>query len=118
MAGNIPDWIVDEIRNSVFEDPREVRRTGYILDILEDHDKIDVQLYEPVDDGRYIVTLDISEGVDLKSMEKGIVYNFQFESRRAPLSEKAIKFLRSEKGISMDAVYQFVLTDAAPLDRG
>ena len=30
----IPDWVSDEIQNAKFKKPEELKRTGYILEIL------------------------------------------------------------------------------------
>jgi len=43
-------------------------RTGYILEIYDKDAKIDAQLYEPVEDGRHIVTMNLSK--DIKSLWK------------------------------------------------
>src|SRR3989304_4524123 len=42
-------------------------------------------------------------------LERGVVYEFTFESLKAPLSKKVVEFLKKEKEIDMDAVYQFNL---------
>ena len=51
----LPKWAEDEIKSVNFEDPQTVARTGYILDICEKDYKIDIQVYEPLPDGRTIV---------------------------------------------------------------
>jgi len=53
----IPDWVSDEIQNTKFEKAAELKKTGYILEFYDTDNKIDVQLYDPVEDGRHIVTL-------------------------------------------------------------
>jgi len=35
--------------------------SGYVLEMYQEDNKIDTQLYEPVEDGRQIVTMDLSE---------------------------------------------------------
>ncbi len=55
---DIPKWVTDEIQNAKFEKPSKLVRAGYILEIYEKDGKIDVQLYDSVEDGRHIVTMD------------------------------------------------------------
>ena len=54
----LSDWVSDEIQNTKFEKPEELKKSGYILEFQQTYNKIDVQLYEPVEDGRHIVTMD------------------------------------------------------------
>lgn len=116
MGGEIPDWAVEGIRNSKFNGPVPQVRTGYILEIFGEDRKIDAQLYEPVDDGRHIVTMDLPDGIDAGSLERGVVYEFRFDSHKAPLQERIVEFLRKERGVEMYAIYQFVLREANKLD--
>ena len=55
--------------------------------------KIDTQLYEPVEDGRQIVTMDLPKKNKILELEKGLVYEFTFEQYKAPLSKKVSEFL-------------------------
>ena len=59
----LPDWVMDDIRNAKFAKPESLTRTGYILEVYEEDKKIDVQLYESVEDGRHIVTLDLPKNI-------------------------------------------------------
>ena len=107
--GDIPDWVADEIRNVKFEESTELKRTGYILETYDADNKIDMQLYEPVEDGRHIVTMDIPEEIKAEELQKGVIYEFVFDQHKAPLSERASEYLRTEKEIDMGAIYQFGL---------
>ena len=111
-----PKWVLEAIRSAPFEETKEVSRTGYILDIPAEGGRIDVQFYEPVG-GRHIVTLDAPAGLG-PDMEKGIVYDFRFESRRAPLPQDVIAYLRDKQDLEMDAVYQFELKGITPVKSG
>lgn len=113
---DIPKWVTDEIQNASFQKPKEETRTGYILEIYESDGKVDAQLYEPVEDGRHIVTLDLPKNIKTKDLERGVVYEFTFESLKAPLSKKVVEYLKKEKEIDMDAVYQFNLKKMELLD--
>ncbi|MFB5612147.1 MAG: hypothetical protein ACE5RL_02470 [Nitrosarchaeum sp.] len=115
---DIPDWVSDEIQNAKFEKPEEQKRTGYILEIYDSDNKIDAQLYDPVEDGRHIVTLDLPKKIKMSDLEKGVVYEFTFDQHKAPLSKKVTEFLQKEKEIDMNAIYQFELKTMELLDVG
>ena len=115
---DIPGWVSDEIQNAKFEKPVSQTKTGYILEIYENDGKIDAQLYEPVEDGRHIVTIDLPKKVKTTDLERGVVYEFTFDSMRAPLSKKVVEYLKKEKDIEMNAIYQFELKDLELLDVG
>ena len=112
----IPSWVTDEIQNAKFEKPKSLTRTGYILEIFEKDAKIDIQIYEPVEDGRHIVTLDLTSKMKSSELERGVVYEFIFDSLKAPLSKKVTDFLKKENELDMDAIYQFELKKLTKLD--
>ena len=115
---DIPKWVTDEIQNAKFEKPNILKRTGYILEIFDADNKIDAQFYDPVEDGRHIVTLDLPKKIKSKDLERGVVYEFTFDSMKAPLSKKVVEFLQKEKEIEMNAIYQFELKELELLDVG
>ncbi len=115
---DIPKWVTDEIQNAKFEKPTSQKRTGYILEIFDSDGKIDAQLYDPVEDGRHIVTMDVPKKMKSSELQKGVVYEFTFDSMKAPLSKKVVDFLKTEKEIDMDAIYQFELKSLELLDVG
>ena len=115
---DIPVWVTNEIQNAKFEKPEELKRTGYILEIYDSDNKIDVQLYDPVEDGRHIVTLDLSKKIKISDLEKGVVCEFIFDQHKAPLSKKTVEYLQKEKEIDMNAIYQFELKEMELLDVG
>ena len=114
----IPDWVTDEIQNAKFEKPEELKKTGYILEFYDADNKIDVQLYDPVEDGRHIVTMDLPKKTKIKDLEKGTVYEFSFDQHKAPISKKVSEYLEKEKEIEMNAIYQFELKSLELLDVG
>ncbi len=114
----IPDWVTDEIQNAKFKKPEELKKTGYILEFYDADNKIDVQLYDPVEDGRHIVTMDLPKKTKIKDLEKGTVYEFSFDQHKAPISKKVSEFLEKEKEIEMNAIYQFELKSLELLDVG
>ena len=115
---DIPDWVSDEIQNAKFEKPEELKRAGYILEIYDSDNKIDTQLYDPVEDGRHIVTFDLSKKIKISDLEKGVVCEFIFDQHKAPLSKKTVEYLQKEKEIDMNAIYQFELKEMELLDVG
>ena len=115
---DIPKWVADEIKNAKFGKPKNLTKTGYILEIYDADNKIDAQLYEALEDGRQIVTMDVSKKVKIKELEKGLVYEFTFDQHKAPLSKKVSEFLEKEKEIEMNAIYQFDLKSIKLIDEG
>ncbi len=105
----IPEWVTDEIQNAKFKKPEEIKSSGYILEFYYDDNKVDVQLYDSVEDGRHIVTMDVVKGIKIDDLLKGEVYEFIFDQHKAPLSKKVSEFLEKEKEIEMKAIYQFEL---------
>ena len=114
----IPDWVTDEIQNAKFEKPKKLKISGYVLEMYQEDNKIDTQLYEPVEDGRQIVTMDLPEKSKILELEKGLVYEFTFEQYKAPLSKKVSEFLEKEKEIEMNAIYDFKLKSIKLIDEG
>lgn len=115
---DIPEWVSNEIHNAKFNKPEELKRTGYILEIYEPDNKMDVQLYDPVEDGRHIVTMDLPKKIKPSDLERGVVYEFVFDQHKAPLSKKVSDYLQKEKEIDMLAIYQFELKSLELLDVG
>ena len=114
----IPDWVTDEIQNAKFQKPKKLKISGYVLEMYQEDNKIDTQLYEPVEDGRQIVTMDLPEKSKILELEKGLVYEFIFEQYKAPLSKKVSEFLEKEKEIEMNAIYDFKLKSIKLIDEG
>ncbi len=113
---DIPSWVTEEIQNAKFEKPKSETKTGYFLEIYDKDGKADAQLYDPIEDGRRIVTLDLPKTVKPDELERGVVYEFTFDTLKAPLSKKVTDFLKKEKEIEMEAIYQFNLKKLELLD--
>ncbi len=114
----IPEWVTGEIQNAKFKKPEELKKQGYILEFYYQDSKIDVQLYDPVEDGRHIVTMDVPKKIKMDDLLKGEVYEFVFDQHKAPLSKKVSGFLQKEREIDMKAIYQFDLKSLELLDVG
>ncbi len=113
---DIPSWVSEEIQNAKFEKPKSKTKTGYLLEIYDKDGKADAQLYDPIEDGRRIITLDLPKTVKPDELERGVVYEFTFDTLKAPLSKKVTDFLKKEKEIEMEAIYQFNLKKLELLD--
>jgi hypothetical protein len=111
MAREIPKWAQDEIKNVNFGKPESLTRTGYMLETYDKDMKIDAQLYEAVEDGRRIVTIDLPKKIKPADLMKGVFYEFTFNSFKASLTKKLVEFLKKEMEIDMYAIYQFELTN-------
>ena len=114
----IPEWVTDEIQNAKFKKPEEIKKSGYILEFYYEDNKVDVQLYDAVEDGRHIVTMDVAKDIKIDDLLKGEVYEFVFDQHKAPLSKKVSEFLEKEKEIEMKAIYQFELKSLELLEVG
>jgi hypothetical protein len=115
---DIPDWVTDEIQNAKFKKPVEMKQSGYILEFYYEDNKLDAQLYEGVEDGRHIITMDVPKTIKMDGLLKGEVYEFIFDQHKAPLSKKVTEFLEKEKEIDMKAIYQFDLKSLELMEVG
>jgi hypothetical protein len=113
----LPKWAEDEIKSAQFEKPETIARTGYILDIYENDFKIDIQVYEPMPDGRSIVEgLDVPKSMKISDFMKGFVYEFNVKVFTAPLSAKVVELLKSKFALEMKAIYRFELQELQMMD--
>lgn len=113
----LPRWAEDEIKSVNFEDPQTVSRTGYILDIYEKDYKVDIQLYEPLPDGRTIVEgLDVPTAMKISEFMKGFVYEFKIKLYKGKLSSKLADLLKSKYALDMDSIYRFEMESLQMLD--
>ena len=113
----IPKWAQDEIKNAKYGKPKELTRTGYILEIYDKDRKIDAQIYEPLEDGRKIIEgMDLPKKIKAADLMKGVVYEFSINASKAPLGKKLIEFLKKEMELDMDAIYQFELAGIELMD--
>jgi hypothetical protein len=114
---SLPKWAEDEIKSAQFGKPETIARTGYILDIYESDFKVDIQVYEPVPDGRTIIEgLDVPRSMKISEFMKGFVYEFKVNVFTAPLSGKVVDLLKTKFGIDMKAIYRFELRELHMMD--
>ena len=113
----LPKWAEDEIKSVNFADPETVSRTGYILDINEKDFKVDIQVYEPLPDGRTIVEgLEVPTDMKISEFMKGYVYEFKIKIYEGKLSSKLTDLLKSKYALDMDALYRFEMENLQMLD--
>jgi hypothetical protein len=113
----LPKWAEDEIKSAQFGKPETIARTGYILDIYESDFKIDIQVYEPMPDGRSIVEgLDVPKTMKISDFMKGFVYEFKVKVFTAPLGAKVVELLKTKFALDMKAIYRFELHELQMMD--
>jgi hypothetical protein len=113
----LPKWAEDEIKSVNFGDPQTVSRTGYILDIYEKDFKVDIQVYEPLPDGRTIVEgLDVPTAMKISEFMKGFVYEFKIKMYKGKLSSQLADLLKNKYALEMDSIYRFEMEDLQMLD--
>lgn len=113
----LPKWAEDEIKSVNFGDPQTVSRTGYILDIYEKDFKVDIQVYEPLLDGRTIVEgLEVPTTMKISEFMKGFVYEFKIKMYKGKLSSQLADLLKNKYALEMDSIYRFEMEDLQMLD--
>ena len=112
---DIPEDINKELESPKFEKPTELIASGYILDVNEKDNKVDIQTYEPVSGATILEGLSVSKKIKLDDLEKGIVCEFKLDELKAPLSKKTIEYLK-EQGIMMNAIIKLELKELKIID--
>jgi hypothetical protein len=113
----LPKWAEDEIKSAQFGKPETISRTGYILDIYESDFKVDIQVYEPMPDGRSIVEgLDVPKSMKISDFMKGFVYEFKVNVFTAPLGAKLVELLKTKFATDMKEIFRFELHELQLMD--
>ncbi len=113
----LPKWAEDEIKSAKFGAPEVISRTGYILEIYEKDYRLDIQVYEPMPDGRVIVEgITLPKTVKINDLMKGFVYEFKINFFSAPLSDKVVELLKTKFSLDMKAIYNFELQELTLMD--
>ena len=112
---DLPEDVNKELESPKFGKPTQLTTSGYVLDINEKDNKVDIQTYEPVSGATILEGLSISKKIKLNELEKGIVYEFKLDELKAPLSKKTTEYLK-EQGIMMDTIIQFELRELKMID--
>ncbi|WP_415282402.1 hypothetical protein [Candidatus Nitrososphaera sp. FF02] len=113
----LPKWAEDEIKQSQFGKPEVTTRTGYILEIYEKDSRLDIQVYEPMPDGRVIVEgIALPKATKLNDLMKGFVYEFKISVYTATLSDKVVELLKTKFNLDMKAIYNFEIKELTMMD--
>lgn len=113
----LPEWAEEEIKSAKFGKPEVIARTGYILEIYEKDFRLDVQVYEPLPDGRVIIEgISLPKSTKINDLMKGFVYEFKINIFSAPLSDKVVDLLKNKFGIDMKAIYSFEMKELTLMD--
>jgi len=112
---DIPEDINEELESPKFGKPTELMASGYILDINEKENKVDIQTYEPVSGSTILEGLSISKKIKLNDLGKGVVCEFKLDELNATLSKKTVEYLK-EQGIMMNAIIKLELKEVKIID--
>ena len=112
---DIPEDVNKEFESPKFGKPTEITASGYVLDINDKDNKVDIQTYEPVSGATILEGLSLSKKIKLNELEKGVICEFKLDELKAPLSKKTIEYLKGQ-GIMMDAIIQFELKEVKIID--
>lgn len=118
MDDEFPSWAAEEISKAKLVEAESIKLTGYILEIDEKGRKMDVQFNEQLPEGRYIVTLELDQKINLMSLKMATTYMFDVKAYKANLSEKLVKLLWETYKVKMDSVHRYVLAGLEELDIG
>ena len=112
---DIPEDINKELESPKFGKPTELTASGYILDINEKDNKVDIHTYEPVSGATILEGLSVSKKIKLGDLEKGIVCEFKLDELKATLSKKTVEYLK-EQGIMMNSIIKLELKELKIID--
>jgi hypothetical protein len=109
----LPEWAENEIKFANFQEYDVINRTGYFLDINEQKEKADIQLYESLPDGRTIIEeIEISDKSKINDFMKGFVYEYNIKISKAGLSEQLVELLKTKYQLDINEIYKFELENA------
>ena len=106
----MPEDVRKELDSPKFGKPFELTASGYILDINEKDNKVDIQTYEPISGTTILEGLSLSKKIKLNDLEKGVVCEFKLDELKAPLSKKTVEYLK-EQGITLNEIIQYELKE-------
>ncbi len=115
----LPKWAEDEInsiRDESFRLEYTWEGTGYFLDIDKGSRSVDINFYEQLPIGKYIVTARVMDSIDINELRKGVVYTFRVRVLKAPLSERLARFLKEKFNLDIGGAYRFELESLEPLE--
>ena len=113
----LPKWAEEEIKSVQFGKPEVTTRTGYILEIYDKDSRLDIQVYEPMPDGRIIIEgIGLPKSVKINDLMKGFVYEFKISVYTASLSDRIVELLKTRFGLDMKTLYNFEIKELTLMD--
>lgn len=113
----LPKWAEDEIKSAQFGKPEITTRTGYILEMYDKDNRLDIQVYEPMPDSRVIIEgIGLPKEAKIGDLMKGFVYEFKINVYTAPLSDKVVELLKTKFNLDMRAIFNFEIKELALMD--
>ena len=111
----LPEDINAELTSPNFGKPKLLANAGYILDINEKDNKVDIQTFEPISGTTILEGLSLSKKIKLNDLEKGVVCEFKLDELKAPLSKKTVEYLK-EQEITLNEIIQYQLKEMKVVD--
>ena len=115
MPESLPNWVAEEVSVSKFEADENFKGTGYFLDLNEKEHIGDIQFYERLPEGRYIVSVDIPKSIKIGDLKKGELYLYEIKIFKSVLSDKVRKFLEEHYQVKVDTIYKYELISSEEL---
>lgn len=112
MPERLPRWVAEEVSNVKWEAADTFTGTGYFLDLNSKEKNVDIQLYEPSPEGRYIVTADVPDSIKMDELKKREVYLFNIKTYRSGLSDKVKQFLAERYQVRMGSIFRYEMISA------
>ncbi len=116
MPDKLPKWVAEEISNSKWKATETFKGSGYFLMTNSKEKNADIQFYEPLPEGRYIITADVPETIKVDNYEKGEVYVFTLQIYKSDLSDNVKQFLEEQYKMNMEIIHKYELTSVEELN--
>jgi len=115
MPESLPNWVAEEVSGSKFEADENFKGTGYFLDLNEKENIGDIQFYERLPEGRFIVSVDIPKSIKITDLKKGELYLFEIKIFKSVLSDKVKQFLEEQYQVKVETIYKYELVSSEEL---
>lgn len=112
MPKTLPNWVAEEISDSKWEVVDTFNGSGYFLDLNPKEKNTDIQFYEALPGGRYIITADVPDTLKMDEFIKGDIYVFSIKIFKSVLSDKVKEFLTNEYQTKLEDINKYELISA------
>ncbi|MFC1755504.1 hypothetical protein ACFL96_19290 [Thermoproteota archaeon] len=112
MPKTLPNWVAEEISDSKWEVVDTFNGSGYFLDLNLKEKNADIQFYETLPGGRYIINADVPNTLKMDEYKKGDVYVFSIKIFKSVLSDKVKEFLAEQYQTNMEDINKYELISA------